>query len=1414
MKQFVLVASLVMSAAASAGPIQFIDDSAKLGFTRGTETWGISWGSLNGDKWPDLYNQGHRDFPRIYRNTGTGDFNDVTMSYDVAMNGYHINDTQNDVHGAAFGDFDNDGDDDIITGDEDELFTNLAESGGLLTPSVLQANRQFGAWNNTDGDRDLESDICTGPNSGRVGYILLFDIDGDGDTDRVCGAEGTFPFDDPSGLIPTIGQANDTAMGDFNNDGLTDLVVTRGALRGAGASRINDHRIEAWFRGGTGPEFRFQAEGPVTFRVDGDGGGIFRQELVHQLDSNGNNTASGRGVGISYDGATNEWLVVDNGLSQAYVRIDALDVVTEPVLSNVPATDQPLATFHGVNTPTGIEWRTNTGLALPVSCASVVSADFDNDMDLDIYMACRQGVSNLANRYFDNQGDGTFVEVVGHGGEGPVGSGLEFGLSDSVVTADYDIDGFMDLAVTNGLLFYPVSIGGPDSLFRNAGNSNHWLEIDLIGTVSPRAAIGAKVYVTAGGVTQLREQSGSYHRWSQNHARIHVGLGQNTTASEVRIEWPSGQVDVYANVSADQLYDATEGLDLTVPPLGPPIFETVAPGEECGVPPYTSTLGPAIQLWRNCGTDVWNIRAQGGLGRMTLNQVHQMVGQIDASAPPVATSPFQLGSIDSLQNVGNSTVFDISVQQAIGNNKGFSFSVAGQTQACFDVDPSSIEVIYVGAAGRQVDPPFDLVGLGSCADLTDQDADGLPGLVETSDDADGDLVANELDLDSDNDSIPDVIEAGLADIDGNALIDDQTLAGTVFTPPDTDSDGIPDFLDVESGNPLNDGTAFDIASTPNATLDTNGDGRLGSGDVGGGIDLDSDGLDDLIDGDTTQPGNGANSAPVANAQSLSTTLDTSLAITLTGTDVDNDTLEFSVTNGPSNGLLTGTAPDLEYTPNGGFVGTDSFSFTAFDGLLSSTPVEITISVSSSTTTLFCGEPSMDSSVDRGTFLWRDCGGTERWSLRVSGGSTPDRIDFFGRIDVPGGLLNLTEVLIEANDVLDTSIPDRFDYQLIVFGSAVDGADFELGPEACYTPDTTNGLPVYLGENRVELTTETIALDTGLECPVPPDTDGDGLSDAEEVLLGTNPLVADTDGGGVDDGTEVAIGTDPLNGADDPNNLAACGDPGFDTSNEPGLYLWQDCAAVGPDAQWQARVVGGGLNFDEYAGELQADQPISATGVSLEGNDTLDSAPGDEVIDFSLFVGGNGVDGFDVTIPAGALACFTTATLPNAAGVFVGADRTVFTDTFALETLGACNIAPPPPPPPQCGAPSFDVATDPGLYLWQDCGNTAARAWTLRAVGGGLGFGGYTGSLSASDVLTPIGFSLEPSDTLDAVPGDTAIDFELFVGGDGQDGFSVDVPAGATCFSPLSLPTTAEVFVGAGQLVQTGPFNLEDLGVCQ
>ena len=51
-----------------------------------------------------------------------------------------------------------------------------------------------------------------------------------------------------------------------------------------------------------------------------------------------------------------------------------------------------------------------------------------------------------------------------------------------------------------------------------------FLQLDLVGTTSNRDAVGAKVYVTAGGVTQYREQNGGYHRWSQNFMRLHFGL--------------------------------------------------------------------------------------------------------------------------------------------------------------------------------------------------------------------------------------------------------------------------------------------------------------------------------------------------------------------------------------------------------------------------------------------------------------------------------------------------------------------------------------------------------------------------------------------------------------------------------------------------------------------------------------------------------------------------------------------------------------------------------------------------------------------------------------------------------------------------------------------------------------------------
>jgi hypothetical protein len=1402
---------VLLCGSAHAAPIQFEDRSDRLGFTRGTETWGLAWGNINGDRYPDLYNQGHRDFPRIYINTGDGDFQDLAMVYDVAMGGYHLNDTQHDVHAGGLGDFDNDGDDDIMTGGENEAFINNADSGGFFTPTTIRSNRAFAMWNNLDGDRELESDrSCP---SGH--YLMLFDVDADGDMDRLCGDEGAFPAMDPTGLVPQINQSNDAALGDFNNDLRTDIVVTRGTLRPAGAARVNGNRIEAWFRTGSGAEFTFAAEGEVTYTIDGAGGGAFRQAEVLELDSNGTNSGSARGVSVSYDSAAALWRVRDTSNRQAYVRIDTANPASEPVMTGLETGDMALGTYHGQNEPGGFRWRFDSGLDVPKFCVSVVAADFDNDMDVDLYMACRQGVSNLANRYFDNQGDGTFVEVTAHGGEGPVGNGLEFGIADSVVAADYDVDGFVDLTVSNGLLFYPVSFGGPDTLLRNAGNSNHWIEIDLLGTISPNAAIGAKVYVTAGGVTQLREQSGSYHRFSQNHARLHFGLAGNTTVSEVRVEWPSGQVDVYNGIAADQLYEATEATAFLPVVLEPPTSSTVASGEECGEPPYTTTLGPAMQLWRDCGTDQWTVKVQGGLARLSPGITHQMAGTISADAGFSAPVPLSLNGADTLSGGGTTTLqFDINANADLGNNKGFTFSTQGLSSACMVLDATNIEVLYIGSAGKRIEPPYDLLGLASCQPDIDADNDGIPDSVETAADADGDGVANQNDLDSDNDTIADVIEAGLADLDGNSLVDVAALEGTVTAPPDTDSDGLPDYLDRESSNALNDGTAYDIAGTANAVFDSNGDGQLSVADDNAGTDADGDGIDDLVDPNPGQPGGGGNRVPSAAAQSLSTSVETAVSLTLTGSDPDGDSLQFAVGSGPANGTLSGTAPNLVYTPSAGFQGDDGFGFTVFDGLASSPPAQVSVSVLAADTDVFCGDPGLTNASPAGTYLWLDCaGGRVQWFLRVVGDLALARQDYAAQIDVIGGLANVTPQLVEGNDTIDTSDPNRLVYNLIVFGNARDGLDFEVPASACFVPSTPVGGAVFAGRDRTALVTDTISFDNGQACPEPVDTDGDGLTDAEEGALGTNPNLPDTDGGGADDGFEVANGLDPLDPSDDPQSTDLCGPIEFQASTEPGVYLWQDCGAGGADAQWQMRAVGGGLPWQGYFGSLIASAPLASTPFDQEPNDVFDTTPGDEVLDFGLFVGGNGVDGFEAMVPVSADTCFEMTAQPAGTSVFVGAQRMQPVGAFNLTDLGACQLVP-PEPEAQCGEPAVNNASEPGLYLWQDCTVTGQRDWTVRVVGGGLSWQEYAGTLTADQVLNPVGFSLEGSDTLDSSPGDGVVDYSLFVGGSGRDGFDVTVPDTAvTCLVSTNLPAGAGIFVGEGKLLQSAPFNLEDLGAC-
>jgi VCBS repeat-containing protein len=87
-----------------------------------------------------------------------------------------------------------------------------------------------------------------------------------------------------------------------------------------------------------------------------------------------------------------------------------------------------------------------------------------------------------------------------------------------------------------------------------------------------------------------------------------------------------------------------------------------------------------------------------------------------------------------------------------------------------------------------------------------------------------------------------------------------------------------------------------------------------------------------------------NDPPVADDQSVSTDEDTSVAITLTSSDVDGDPLTYALVSSPSNGSLTGTAPNLTYAPNLNFNGGDSFTFKVNDGTVDSNTATVDITV--------------------------------------------------------------------------------------------------------------------------------------------------------------------------------------------------------------------------------------------------------------------------------------------------------------------------------------------------------------------------------------------------------------------------------------------------------------------------------------
>jgi hypothetical protein len=206
--------------------------------------------------------------------------------------------------------------------------------------------------------------------------------------------------------------------------------------------------------------------------------------------------------------------------------------------------------------------RAATGLVTPSGggdegVLSNAMFDFDNDGRLDIW----SGGSDYPNQYgwlFAQGADGRFAEV-------SRAAGIRHACPLGVAWADFDHDGDVDMVVatstarTCGAAWMGRSVV---RVYENVASEANWTTLRLVGTTANRAAIGARVKVTAGGVTQRRDVQGNWGLAGlATELPVHVGLGASCTIDRIEVRWPDAPhtVETFTDVRANYAVEITQG---------------------------------------------------------------------------------------------------------------------------------------------------------------------------------------------------------------------------------------------------------------------------------------------------------------------------------------------------------------------------------------------------------------------------------------------------------------------------------------------------------------------------------------------------------------------------------------------------------------------------------------------------------------------------------------------------------------------------------------------------------------------------------------------------------------------------------------------------------------------------------------
>jgi hypothetical protein len=457
----------------------------------------VSWGDYDGDGDDDLMTNG----PTLYQNQGDGSFVDVTATAIPAG-------TTNSAGGGLWGDYDGDG-----------CLDWFGQGGGYSAGEVLLHNDCAGGFTDTwasSGIDDTQSER---------------DCDGDGEAEH----------------SPTEG----AGWADYNGDGLLDLYLANYECSSEHDYYLNyDDRLFENMGDGTfvdaseavGIETSNQAGRGVTpgdYDLDGDVD-IFVSN--YRLDRNFfyANLGDGALEQIAADNGTQgsyhmDWRSYGHTIGSVFGDIDNdgdFDMVhanlAHPFYYHFSDVTQVL-----INDGAGqfVDEAEARGIYYRETASNPVLFDADNDGDLDLF---------ITNVYADRDSDFYLNDGTGHFQLANWESGLVVRNGWGAAASDYDNDGDVDLVAYD--------------LFRNdLDNDNHWLQVRAVGVEGNTAALGAVVQVDAGTLSQLRMVSGGSGTSSQDSQTQHFGLGANASVDSVTVYFPYQDEPVtITGVDADQ----------------------------------------------------------------------------------------------------------------------------------------------------------------------------------------------------------------------------------------------------------------------------------------------------------------------------------------------------------------------------------------------------------------------------------------------------------------------------------------------------------------------------------------------------------------------------------------------------------------------------------------------------------------------------------------------------------------------------------------------------------------------------------------------------------------------------------------------------------------------------------------------